>query len=59
MTSYSDMNSMEKSKLLDELFTLHKSDKEERDKLLEKLNRMTDQLLSLNESSQAQTKVSR
>lgn len=54
---YSDMNSMEKSKLLDELFALRKADKEERDKLLEKLDRMTDQLLLLNESSQAQTKV--
>lgn len=54
---YSNMNSMEKLKLLDELFALRKSDKAERDKLLEKLDRMTDQLLLLNGSSQAQTKV--
>ena len=49
---YSDMNSMEKSMLLDELFALRKADKEERDRLLEKLNRMTEQLMNLNESSQ-------
>ena len=36
------MNSMEKSMLLDELFALRKADKEERDRLLEKLDRMTD-----------------
>ena len=35
---YSDMNSMEKSMLLDELFALRKADKEERDRLLEKLD---------------------
>ena len=51
------MNSMEKSMLLDELFALRKADKQERDKLLEKLDRMTEQLLNLNESSQAQIKV--
>lgn len=51
------MNSMEKSKLLDELFAMRKADKEEMSKLLERLDRMTGQLLSLNESSQAQTKV--
>ena len=45
------MNSMEKSMLLDELFALRKADKQERDKLLEKLDRMTEQLLNLNESS--------
>lgn len=44
---YSDMNSMEKSMLLDELFALRKADKEERDKLLEKLEGMSGQLLSL------------
>ena len=49
---YSDMNSMEKSMLLDELFALRKADKEERDRLLEKLDRMTEQLMNLNESSQ-------
>lgn len=43
---YSDMNSMEKSMLLDELFSLRKADKAERE-----------QLLALNESSQAQTKM--
>ena len=50
-----DMNSMEKSMLLDELFSLRKADKAEREQLLAKLDRMTEQLLSLNESSQAQT----
>lgn len=39
--NYSDMNSMEKSMLLDELFALRKADKQEREKLLEKLSRMT------------------
>ena len=38
--------------LLDELFALRKADKEERDRLLEKLDRMTEQLMNLNESSQ-------
>ena len=38
--------------LLDEPFALRKADKEERDKLLEKLDRMSEQLLSLNENSQ-------
>ena len=51
------MNSMEKSMLLNELFALRKADKEERDRLLEKLDRMTEQLMNLNESSQAQVKV--
>lgn len=51
------MNSMEKSILLDELFALRKADRQERDKLLEKLDRMTEQLLTLNEGSQAQIKV--
>ena len=50
------MNSMEKSMLLDELFALRKADKEERDRLLEKLDRMTGQLMNLNESSQMQIK---
>ena len=54
--NYSDMNSMEKSMLLDELFALRKADKEERDRLLEKLDRMTEQLMNLNESSQMQMK---
>ncbi len=36
---YSDMNSMKKSMLLDELFVLRKADKEERDRFLEKLDR--------------------
>lgn len=49
------MNSMEKSMLLDELFSLRKAGKTEREQLLAKLDRMTEQLLSLNESSQAQT----
>lgn len=51
------MNSMEKSMLLDELFALRKADKEERNRLLEKLDRMTELLMNLNESSQAQVKV--
>ena len=51
------MNSMEKSMLLDELFDLRKADKKERDRLLEKLDRMTEQLMNLNESSQTQVKV--
>ena len=54
---YSDMNSMEKSMLLDELFSLRKADKAEREQLLAKLDRMTEQLLALNESSQAQTQM--
>ena len=54
---YSDMNSMEKSMLLDELFALRKADKEREAKLLEKLDRMTEQLMNLNESSQVQVKV--
>jgi uncharacterized coiled-coil protein SlyX len=48
---------MEKSMLLDELFSLRKADKEREAKLLEKLDRMTEQRLNLNESSQAQTKM--
>lgn len=51
------MNSMEKSMLLDELFSLRKADKAEREQLLAKLDRMTEQLLYLNESSQAQTRM--
>ena len=51
------MNSMEKSMLLDELFSLRKADKAEREQLLAKLDRMTEQLLTLNESSQAQTRM--
>ena len=43
--------------LLDEFFALRKADKEERDRFLEKLDWMTEQLLALNESSQAQIKV--
>ena len=54
---YSDMNSMEKSMLLDELFALRKADKEEQDKLLEKLDRMSEQLLNLSENSQPQSKL--
>ena len=54
---YSDMNSMEKSMLLDELFALRKADKAEREQLLAKLDRMTEQLLALNENSQSQTKM--
>ena len=50
------MNSMEKSMLLDELFALRKADKEREAKLLEKLDRMTEQLMNLNESSQMQMK---
>lgn len=38
-------------------FNLHKEDKEERDKLLEKLDRMTEQLLTLNENLRSQAKV--
>jgi hypothetical protein len=47
------MNSMEKSMLFDELFALRKADKREA-KLLEKLDRMTEQLMNLNENSQIQ-----
>jgi len=47
---------MEKSMLLDELFALRKANKEERDRLLEKLDRMTELLMNLNESSQMQMK---
>ena len=54
---YSDMNSTEKSMLLDKLFALRKADKERETKLLEKQDRMTDQLLALNENSRSQTKV--
>lgn len=54
---FPDMNSMEKSMLLDELFSLRKADKTEREQLLAKLDRMTEQLLALNESSRAQTKM--
>lgn len=57
MTGKSDMNSMEKSMLLDELFSLRKADKAEREQLLAKLDRMTEQLLALNENSQAQTRM--
>ena len=46
------MNSMEKSMLLDELFALRKADKEHEAKFLEKLDRMTEQLMNPNESSQ-------
>ena len=46
------MNSMEKSMLPDELFSLRKADKAEREQLLAKLDRMTEQLLALNENSQ-------
>ena len=37
-------------------FALRKADKEERDRLLEKLDRMTEQLMNLNESSQMHMK---
>ena len=43
--------------LLDELFALRKADKEREVKLLEKLDRMSEQLLSLSESSQSQSKL--
>ena len=49
---FPDMNSMEKSMLPDELFSLRKADKAEREQLLAKLDRMTEQLLALNENSQ-------
>ena len=42
--------------LLDELFFLRKVDREREVKLLEKLDRMTEQLMNLNESSQMQMK---
>lgn len=57
MYPYSDMNSREESMLLDEFFALRQADKEERDQLLPKLDCMTEQLLVLNESTQARTKV--
>ena len=37
--------------LLDVLFVLRKADKAEREQLLAKLDRMTEQLLALNENS--------
>lgn len=43
--------------LLDELFALRKADKADREQLLAKLDRMTEQLLALNENSQSQTKM--
>ena len=46
------MNSMEKSMLLDEPCALRKVDKEREAKLLEKQDRMTEQLMNLNDSSQ-------
>ena len=42
--------------LLDELFSLRKAEKEREAKLLEKLDRMTEQLLNLNENFQMQMK---
>lgn len=48
---HSDMNSMEKPMLLDELFALQKADNEREAKLLKKLDLMTEQLLTLNENS--------
>lgn len=48
---------MEKSMLLDELFALRKTDKEREVKFLEKLDQMSEQLLSLSESSQSQSKL--
>ena len=51
------MNSMEKSMLLDGFFSLRKADKAEREQLLSKLDRMIEQLPSLNESSRAQTRM--
>ncbi len=56
MTRGDDMNSMENSMLLDELFSLRKAEKEREAKLLEKLDRMTEQLLNLNENFQMQMK---
>lgn len=52
-----DMNSMKKLMLLDELFSLRKADKAEKEQLLAKLDRMTEQSLSLNESSQVQAQM--
>ena len=43
--------------LLEELFFLYRADKAERNQLQTKLDRMTEQLLTLNESSQAQTRM--
>lgn len=51
------MNYIEKSILLGELSAQWKADKERETKLLEKLDRMTEQLMTLNEGSQAQIKV--
>ena len=55
--NYSDMNSMEKSMLLDEVFALLKTEKSEKEQFMAKLERMTEQLLALTESSQAQAKA--
>lgn len=52
-----DKNSTEKLVLLDELFTLRKEDKKLEVKLQEKLDRMTEQLLALNENSRSLTNV--
>ena len=57
MTRGDDMKSMEKSMLLGALFSLRKADKAEREQLLAKLDRMTEQLLPLHENSQAQTRM--
>lgn len=43
--------------LLDGLFALCKAEKEREAKLLEKQDRMTEQLMNLNECSQLQVKV--
>ena len=55
--NYSDMNSMEKSMLLDKVFALLKTEKSEKEQFMAKLERMTEQLLALTESSQAQAKA--
>ena len=57
MSGGNDMNSMEKSMLLDEVFALLKTEKSKKEQFMVKLERMTEQLLALTESSQAQAKA--
>ena len=57
MSGGNDMNSMEKSMLLDKVFALLKTEKSKKEQFMEKLERMTKQLLALTESSQEQAKA--
>lgn len=57
MNGGNDMNSMEKSMLLDKVFALLKTEKSEKEQFMAKLERMTEQFLALTESSQAQAQA--